>query len=416
MADRDASRSEKWINVAGVCRRWREVALVSPRLWCTIDIRQPTRALTPLARSKSAPLQIRGSTSETELMSTKADEELAKAVMEKIGCIQSLDLKGWQGENILRFLHLNAPTPAPSMLEHLQLVIKGRVVPPVSLPSDISQQVMPSLHHLELKNINICSDFLPLPHLRCLKFTSIQSAAIRSSTLLSLLQYSPELETIEVEGVDEENLSDCPRTQVQLRNLFNLSITSQKIAASAILGHLDFPPSADVTFLSERERTWNPDLSNLVEICVNHFAAHSAHSIDEVQVHGGERFQLSALRLETVSTLELDRLVEMPQTQWTKLFSAFKQVEDLRFAGFRVIRPSRALIKVLGNSALLPRLKAHLRKLLKERKHLEILVKVSFEFCSITAAAIGRLREFLEIDWDNSDIYMSYTYETEEKG
>ncbi|KAF4566197.1 hypothetical protein EYR36_011612 [Pleurotus pulmonarius] len=356
MADWVENRSEKWINVAGVCRHWREVALMFPRLWCTIDIRQPARALMLLARSKSAPLEIRGSASKTEeLMSTKTDEEVAKAVMQKIGWIQSLDLEGWQGKNILKFLYLNAPTPAP-MLEHLRLVAQGHMVPRVSLPPDISQRVMPSLRPLELKNINISSGFPPLPHLRCLKFTSIQSPAIRPSALLSLIQYSPELETIEVEGVDEEDLSDYPRTRVQLWNLFKLSIMSQKIAASALLGHLDFPPSADVTFISEWRHTGNPDLSNLVEICANRFAAHSAHSIDRVQFHGGERFQLSgwcgrhrclyisfslerqniptglltlclAPRLETVSTLELDRLVEMPQTQWAELFGAFKQVE-----------------------------------------------------------------------------------------
>lgn len=150
----------KWINVAHVCRLWRNIALQHGRLWGKIDTTRLERAAAFVDRSKGAPLAIRESF-------TGPLAELPVPFKNPSYRYRELHLRAEKGELGSAVRHiLNSPTHAP-VLESLALVVSSDY-PEYTLPSTIFDYRAPALTRLQLQNVRLewpTSLFPSLTHL-----------------------------------------------------------------------------------------------------------------------------------------------------------------------------------------------------------------------------------------------------------
>lgn len=440
------------MNVTEVCRAWRDVALASPRLWCSFDLSDPNRALILLKRSKPAPLHIGCGT--TPLVITEEHEDMTKWIMAEVHRIQVLDLFTRKPDCILRILSLNGTASAP-LLQRLRL--KSLASPnATSMPPDILRRKMPSLHRLELEDFYFSPGLPPLPHLTYLKI-SLSLSTMTPSSLLTSLWYATNLKEIDIAGLAKDDSSDLTTTRVQLPNLVRISITSNHIESAAIFANLEYPPSTMVAFTSRRVATTNPNLSSLSNIC-GRFHEISALAIHRIELNnrypapfrldiwgpGSESSALlsislalgfrdhtvacmmlcSALPLESVPTLGIQGFHQMACVDWAAIFRRCEQVAHLRFTDV-LAPPFRALLQSTESPHVdLPVLQnIHLvmctnpdpsfDNFVKQRKHLGVPIQsVTIESCSLAEGTIDNLSKYTNVDWDGKE---SISEDEEEK-
>ncbi|KAF9491124.1 hypothetical protein BDN71DRAFT_101771 [Pleurotus eryngii] len=273
-----ASKDESWINVAEVCRGWRDVALASPQLWCSFDLSDPDRALVLLKRSQPAPLHI--SCGSTPLLITEENEDMTKSIMAEIHRIQELYLFTFMADCILLILNMNGTAGAP-LLRRLRLKSFPSSIA-TSMPPAILRREMPCLHRLELKDTNFSPGLPPLSHLTNLKI-SLSTSTMTPSSLLTSIQYATNLKEINVSGMATDDDSAPTTTRVHLPHLVSISITSNDIESSAIFANIEYRPSATIVFTSRRAPRAMPDLSNLITI-FRHFIVPGAAMIQRVEL------------------------------------------------------------------------------------------------------------------------------------
>lgn len=387
------------LNVAGVCRDWRNIALASPQMWSFINLSRPDCALELLKRSKSAPLQIHCKSA--PLTITAANEGIFKSIMAEVDRIKEIDVHATAGSDILWLMSSNGGASAP-LLEQLQL--QNLESSTTSLPLHVISREMPSLRRLDLQNVSIPE----LPHLPRLKHLTVSlsdRSAMPFSSLLSSLRHSPDLEEISISGMLKNNLGDSP-LHVKLPNLTRLAITSFDLEASAIVANLEYPPSAEVAFRNKTPPSGEPDLSGVVKMC-SRLLEPGAPALYSVKVHGfhpegpcrmdvyasyrsylgfgedseeydndSEDFSISlsiqerhysaacvalcsALPLETIHTLEVGGFDGMTKQQWKTIFRRCKRVEYIQFNSVP-LSLFRTLVKSKSTKAplLLPKLEA----------------------------------------------------------
>lgn len=452
-------KGASWLNVAGVCQEWRNITLASPQMWSSIDLSRPDRALEMLKRSKSVPLQI--FCRKLSFRITEANIHIARLVMAQVHRMQELDIRASAQSEISRFLGLNANANAPL----LELLCLESLSVPSPSPLNVMPREMPSLRRLYLRNINI-SALPPSSHLMYLQISFGPHSSMPSSSLLSSLQYSPNLEEIVVSGVTKDDFTE-PLQRVKLPNLSRISVASTDLEASAIFTKLEYPPSATVAFRNEMPPVGEPDFSNVVNIC-RRLLDPRAPAVYGVKCNGwlsDGLFQLtvacrepptwspsdkltislkitshsysaafvalcSALPLEIALVLVVGGLDNMTHIQWTTIFSRCKRIQKLHFNSI-CLSLFRTLIKShKGNSPhFLPKLQAiHLfgctiigpedryaealksspfdvvDKFLKQRKRFKMLIKViNIRMCQITKAAVSRLAQYAKVDWDGQE-------------
>ncbi|KAL4255359.1 hypothetical protein AB1N83_013673 [Pleurotus pulmonarius] len=381
--------------------------------------------------------------------------------MAQVDRMQELDIRASAQSEISRFLGLNANANAP-LLEHLCL---ESLAAPSPSPLDVMPREMPSLRRLNLRNINICA-LPPLSRLTYLKISFDPHISIPSSSLLSSLQYSPNLEEIIVSGVTKDDFTE-PLQRVELPNLSRLSITSTDLECSAIFAKLEYPLTATVAFANKAPPVGVTNFSNVANIC-RRLLDPRAPAVYEVKCNGSlseGSFQLtvscqepptwgpsekltismaitshsystafvalcSALPLEIALILSVRGLSDMTHMQWATIFSRCKRIQQLHFDDIR-LSLFRTLIKShKGNSSrFLPKLQAiHLLrcivihpedryaellksspfdvidKFFKQRKRTKMPVKVvNIKMCQITKAAVLALEQYAKVDWDGEE-------------
>ncbi|KAF4607496.1 hypothetical protein EYR38_001568 [Pleurotus pulmonarius] len=463
------------LNVAGVCRDWRNIALASPQLWSSINLSRSDCALELLKRSKSAPLRIHCKS--TPLTITAANKDIVKSIMAEVDRIQEIDVRATAGSDILWLMSSTRGASAP-LLEQLRL--ENLRWSTTSLPLHVIPQEFPSLRHLQLTNIDI-SKLPRMPQLTHLEILLRDQSVILFSSLLSSLRRSPTLEEIQISGMVKNDLADSP-SRIKLPRLTCLSITSVDLEAAAIFAYLEYPANTRVAFRSTRLPAEELDLTNVIAIR-DRFLEPGAPALHGIKIsdsrsdgpfqlsasyrghsHSGEDadedadedddyidFSISltihycdsaaacealcsALPLETVHTLKVGGFDGMAQEQWKTIFRRCKCVKHAQFNGVPVclfqnlvqtegplLLPKLEVIELIlctfikpENRHTKPETSPSLRifeGFLEQRKKLKKPVEVSLILCLITPEAVESLEKYAPIWCDGEDVY----YEEDEE-
>ncbi|KAG9217753.1 hypothetical protein CCMSSC00406_0003558 [Pleurotus cornucopiae] len=387
-----ASKNGSWMNVAEVCRGWRDVALASPQLWCSFDLSDPDRALVLLKRSRPAPLHI--SCGNTPLIITEENEDMIKSIMAEIHRIQELDLFTFMADCILLILNMNG-TAGASLLQRLRLKSFPSSIA-TSMPPDILRREMPCLHRLELEDINFSPGLPPLPHLRYLKI-SLSTSTITSSSLLTSIQYATNLKEIHISGMAKDDDSAPTTTRVHLPHLVSISITSNDIESSAIFANLEYPPSAAVIQRVELSAkypgqfqlaAWGAGPQSSTSLAISLVLRFNDYS-------SVCSILCSALPFEDVLALGIQNFNLTLQPNWETIFNRCKEVVHLRFNHVSS-SPFRALLNLTDSP--LPKLQnIHLVSCTNPDPSLDIFVERRKHLGVPVQAQIHK------VDWDGKE-------------
>ncbi|KAF4566182.1 hypothetical protein EYR36_011597 [Pleurotus pulmonarius] len=443
-----------WLNVAGVCREWRKIALASPRLWSTIDLSKPECALEFFKRSKAAPLWIHCNPRPLDIVTANGD--MVKSIMADIGRIQEIDVYATTQEAIVQFLAFNTAARAP-LLECLRLVVSREwSSTTVPFPLDVMYREMPSLRRLDLHKINI-SEFPPLPHLTHLTISLNDWSTMRPTSLLASLHHSLKLEELDITGLMKDKPGASP-PRIKLPNLTLIAIKSFDFETSTIFDNIEYPSSSAVVFSNIKSPSGAPDLSSLVRLC-GRFLEEGAPAAQRISFMSSKlvvscqgppisellsiRLHMgygnwsaafipftSALPLESVLDLEIGEFSESDVTdaQWRTIFQRCKALEILRlrnqaplslFEGFvRLPLPepphlAPGLQAIFLQECIIIESEFRdlypdesypfniLERFLGQRKRAKLPVKdVYIEMCEITREAVERLKQHTNIIWD----------------
>ncbi|KAJ8514513.1 hypothetical protein ONZ45_g7967 [Pleurotus djamor] len=267
-----------WLNIAGVCTYWRDIALDCPRLWSTITLTPVDRALAMISRSKSAPLFIESS----PILANHDFDKVASIVMSNIHRIQELDIGGRDDQKLFEFLRLNEGASA-SILQVLTL----RSPMDSTLPKDILEREMGSLRELHIFDGTLASPIPPFPRLKRLV---IEPSYLLVGVLLESLRNAQNLEEVRVRRVHVPT-DIVTLSAVHLPRLTHLDIHGLTIATSKILPLLKRPPTVNFTYHCQEPLPSGCDMSNIRNALVQ-FVSHPGRVIRNVSVNTHNPFSI----------------------------------------------------------------------------------------------------------------------------
>jgi hypothetical protein len=230
----------KWIRVAHVCRRWREIALNHPRFWSHINFTKLTSAgmAEILARAKMVPLHL-------EADSTKWDaahfEVFGRQLESHIPHTHHLKFNGYQPSTVVK--RLVSPTPT---LESLSLFHKSSkyMSPHDIIPDNLFNCTAPSLTSLKLENCDIGWKSPLLKGLRILEILNLSAKARpKLNDWLDALNEMPQLKELSLQSATPlASLADplISRT-VTLPSLTHFHINASAKDCALALAHLVLP-------------------------------------------------------------------------------------------------------------------------------------------------------------------------------
>jgi hypothetical protein len=242
-----------WLNVAHVCRQWRDIALNKRLFWSHINFTNLTSAGAAeiLARAKEAPLHLKLDSEARFFGRPRWDDArysaFVKELQAHVSHIRHLDISIGT-RHLLRtaFQHTLVASPAP-MLEHLSLSILS--VPPYEvfyLPNNVFKGTTPRLFSLELQEVAIS---WTSPLLRGLKYLKVHKP--NNNDMLSITEWldaldeMPQLKELVLYAASPLDdgftfLSDIKRTAT-LPVLTHLDLSSTAGACAIALAHLVLP-------------------------------------------------------------------------------------------------------------------------------------------------------------------------------
>ncbi|KAJ8496013.1 hypothetical protein ONZ45_g12621 [Pleurotus djamor] len=429
-----------WLNVARVCRDWYNIVLDTPRLWSSIKLNPPDRALEMLKRSKSVPLKIQYKTPYCDA----AYERVKDAFMSQIHRVQDLDIP-LVDEQALVFLQTNETAEA-SLLETLVVSSPD----PFILPPSILDRGMPSLRVLALSNGSLMA---PLPYLPRLVDLTLSPTHISVPLLLQSLDNTPNLECISVAHLEAISSSSDDLPIVALPHLSRGCIISCDIHGSSIFDALRHPKTTTMHYTCEDGQPQEEELSSLKKLCARYFAegalpilkftvradagfvSLSAHTSevesesatlaialpnfsDATTLPGAYIRLCSAFPISTVTTLALYGLPRFAS------LLPFKEVKALELLG---CSPDivRSLLKEPRKQLPMPRLRqivlinstlsithrlrneamcSALRSVINQRKAMNLPIeKLVLTRCSVSRTVVKELKRLVKVEWDGSD-------------
>ncbi|KAF8492739.1 hypothetical protein F5888DRAFT_1806551 [Russula emetica] len=141
----------KWIRVAHICRRWREIALEHPCFWSHINFTKLTSAgmAEILSRAKMAPLHLEADSTKWDAADFKV---FGRQIESHISHTHHLKFNGYQPSTVVK--RLVSPTPT---LESLSLFHKSStyMLPHDIIPDNLFNCTAPSLTSLKLEKCDI---------------------------------------------------------------------------------------------------------------------------------------------------------------------------------------------------------------------------------------------------------------------
>ncbi|KAG9218657.1 hypothetical protein PLEOSDRAFT_1112410 [Pleurotus ostreatus PC15] len=453
-------KQRTWLNVAGVSRQWREVALDTPQLWDTLDLTSVASATAMLERSKGAPLCVRC----CRPFEYPLHESVGKAVIYQFPRIQEFNISGATQDMIQLFQNFSSTEYASlPVLQTLRMSSKLDCSGLLSLPHPLVSSHIPALRLIELHNLKLDSPLPPLPRLVRLHMSSQSDGnAISWEVLLHSLYNTPNIEDLAISYVASGSPDPATAMSVELSSLRTLSIKSKDLASSAIFDYLKCPSSTKVTFsVSACVITTIPSLSGLRHLFFQ-LCQDDAPAIREVRVHSGgapPRYlsiaaysanatpvrdimfdcyeptthlaeiceQLcSTLPREHLETLRLDGLEGLPQPTWSRLLQnmdAITRVEVSNIASpfIRALSKSKSAVATTP----LPKLKTlvlrycefedpcfnpgcgemipTLMDVLQERKGFGMVIQeLKLQRCQIGAKKVADLGVHTKVHWDHA--------------
>ncbi|KAF9491603.1 hypothetical protein BDN71DRAFT_1592196 [Pleurotus eryngii] len=447
------TRQGSWLNVACVCRHWRDIAVNEARLWNTFDL---TRTMEldwvkiMLTRSKDASLCIR-------IPPSGYEPDTVKVVMSQISRTQDLQIYAdnprlWE---VLEIVIAHATPNAPTRLRSLELRSTSS-----RLALDLVRRVfaavqMPLMLDLQLYGIAL-STIPPMPLLRRFYYHQTVFGFESMAMLLSSLKNTPCLEDLDIGCMfntsDEEMIQYGP---VQLPKLKTISLTTNRFEYFSLLQCIRYPPSSLVRFESRRAPVQIADINNFSGI-VAHFASSDVavdiSSISLLSEAGpelclrltawinndpafsircpvSERDALPLFNLcemlpaSKVRAFRINNFSSIKRDDWARVFRRFGQVQELTVRFGEVALP--ALLKPpnkdqppflqlkqltlincdFDSHEALPDFTLSVERLLQERVDLHIPIEVLIILeCKIAGATIKRLEEYECVSWDGQTL------------
>ncbi|KAF7421063.1 hypothetical protein PC9H_011583 [Pleurotus ostreatus] len=351
--------------------------------------------------------------------------------MAELHRIQELDLFAFMADCILLILNMHGTAGAP-LLQRLRLKSFPSPIA-TSMPPDILRREIPCLHRLELEDMNFSPALPPFPHLRYLSI-SLSTSTITPSSLLTSIQYAPNLRQIHISGMANDRDSAPTTARVRLPHLVSISITSNDMT-------LNPPPSSPALSIPQCHRSIHeqtgpmimPDLSNsnLISI-LRHIIVPGAALIQRVELSTKDpgQFQLStwgpgpqsppslvislALAFDDhyplvrsilchyarrypskILALEIQDFSLPLHPDWESIFNRCNEVARLRFSHVRSDRVAFPEIARDSPGVLGVGVRA-------------VIIKM----CSVTEDTIENLSKYTKVDWDGTE---SVSEDEEEK-
>ncbi|KDQ61415.1 hypothetical protein JAAARDRAFT_203934 [Jaapia argillacea MUCL 33604] len=224
-----------WIAITYVCRCWREVALATPSLWCSLPFHRPKWVPEMIARSKIAPLQV-----EVASESSRVLPQIRMA-LEHMPRIRVLGLELRASD--FRTLPLTSPAPLLHTLKLFNWITED----PLPIPENAFDLVTPSLRQLELTGCAPSWDSPMFSGLTCLRLhTSFDLVSARPSftRLPEILGSNPLLESLSLINclppVSTDSRPSSP--PILLPMLTKLHLEGEALCCSLLVSSLSVPP------------------------------------------------------------------------------------------------------------------------------------------------------------------------------
>jgi hypothetical protein len=276
----------EWLNVAHVCRQWRDIALNKRLFWSHIDFTNLTLAglAEILARAKEAPLHL-----EAKVVSHSWDEArysaFGKELQAHVSHIRHLDIGRIGGPVLWTALqHTLFASPAP-ILEHLSLSypFPGWML---FLPKDIFEGTTPRLSFLQLFGINISWKSPLLRGLRYLQIYELNKEnKLRVADWLDALEEMPQLKQLVLHASsllpDGFMFPSDIKRSATLPALTHLDLVSTARACATALAHLDLPALTSLIVQARSSNCRGHDALSLFRYVAQH--AHGPQDAQPLQ-------------------------------------------------------------------------------------------------------------------------------------
>ncbi|KDQ61416.1 hypothetical protein JAAARDRAFT_509522 [Jaapia argillacea MUCL 33604] len=225
-----------WIAITHVCQYWREVALATPSLWCSLPFQRPRWVPEMISRSQMAPLQVTVASESSEFLPQ------IRMALEHMPRIRILGLELRTSD--LRTLPLSSPAPLLHTLKLFNRIIQD----PFPIPEDAFNLVTPSLRRLDLTGCTPSWDSPMFKGLTCLSLNTKsgpESGRPSFSGLFEILGNNPQLESLTLINCLSPTTSDSrPRNStILLPMLATFHLEDDALRCSLLISSLSVPPT-----------------------------------------------------------------------------------------------------------------------------------------------------------------------------
>ncbi|KAG9223480.1 hypothetical protein CCMSSC00406_0006972 [Pleurotus cornucopiae] len=355
LASHTNTRQGSWLNVACVCRNWRDIAVNEARMWNTFELMgmHLDWAKTMLTRSKDASLSI-------HFFPLRYEPDTVKLVMSQISRTQDLLICA-DNSRLWEVMEIAIAHATPDVPTRLQSLVLCNISP---LASESMHRVftavqMPLILDLQLYGIRLPT-IPPMPLLRRFYYDQNSFGSESMATLLSSLQNTPCLEDLDVgctfDASAEEMIHYGP---VQLPKLKAISFRTNRFEYFSLLQCIRYPPSSLVRFKSKRAPVQLADINNVSGIVSRFASSDVAANINSISLlnEGGPGLRLTAwisnvpaldihcpiserdtlplfnlcemLPASKVRTFRINNFASIKRDNWARVFRRFEQVKDL---------------------------------------------------------------------------------------
>ncbi|KAJ8507872.1 hypothetical protein ONZ45_g9796 [Pleurotus djamor] len=289
----DARR--EWFTLMRVCQSWRNLVLECPYFWTYIDASSPD-ADRMLARSKGAPLEVVLHEPLKSLPSNEQFWTFAAEIMARVTQLEELTLKLQDITDVSRLYFLSSSKHAP-ILETLTLSERS---PDVIEGQDLSDVVwlhMPSLSSLYIYGVPSLPMAFVVPRLTIFHLSS--SRPISLSWILAILQNSPLIESLDIEGLGPEP-SHFTTSPVSLPNMRKFFLHSKWFGGANIFKYLRLPVTAafEAMFKDTDVPEEAPDLSGVVSTFSRFASNYSPSRLERIAIEFLPSFTIYVYRPE----------------------------------------------------------------------------------------------------------------------
>ncbi|KAH7914826.1 hypothetical protein BJ138DRAFT_1143044 [Hygrophoropsis aurantiaca] len=252
----------KWIQVAHVCRHWRDIALACPALWNHLVFNDPKVTQTMITRSKYEPLVIKSD------FVTPRNYDGLQVALKYTARTRELHLVAT--ENLLRTLLNDIKDPAP-LLESLSLMIPPAhtffTLEEYKIPETLFAGQTPKLNKLVLYKCELMWDSPILRDLIHLDISgTVASGSPSLADMLTALTRMPTLESLSLADILPSVPSfPIPHHQsVTLSRLRHILLKGEVARCAQLLAHLTYPHDAILKLACTTNVIHGPEFSPIL--------------------------------------------------------------------------------------------------------------------------------------------------------